>query len=245
MNDARVLDTVRDALRADRIDIYLQPIVSLPQRKHRFYEVFSRVRAADGQQIMPDRYLAIAGREGLIATIDNLLLVRCIQLIRETERRQHAIGFFSNISAATLSDAEFMKHFLKMMAQNQALVPKLVFELGQADLRAGGAVTMGILQQLARLGFHFSMDQVTDLDLDIESLQRHEFRYVKLDRALVLDPALTDRVIDLRRRLGAEGIDLIVEKIETETQLVEILDIGFDFGQGFLFGEPRLSRKPG
>ncbi len=245
MNDALVLEAVRDALKADRIDVYLQPIVSLPQRKHRFYEVFSRVRSADGQQIMPDRYLELAEREGLIATIDNLLLVRCIQLIRETERRQHSIGFFSNISAATLSDSDFMRPFLHMMTQNQALVPKLVFELSQGDLRAGGAVTMGILSQLSRLGFHFSMDQVTSLDIDVELLLRHQFRYVKLDRALVLDPAQARRVKELRRRFAAEGIDLIVEKIETENQLIEVLDTGFDFGQGYLFGEPRLSRKPG
>lgn len=244
MDDAAVLEAVRDALKADRIDVYLQPIVSLPQRKHRFYEVFSRVRAADGQQIMPDRYLGVAEREGLIATIDNLLLVRCVQLIRETERRQHAIGFFANISAATLADAEFMRQFLNMMAQNHALVPKLLFELSQHDLRAGGAVTMGILSQLARLGFRFSMDQVTDLAIDLDRLLRHEFRCIKLDRALVLDPANAERVRELRRRCAAEGVDLIVEKIETENQLVEVLDTGFDFGQGYLFGEPRLSRKP-
>ncbi|HYF87760.1 EAL domain-containing protein [Azospirillum sp.] len=244
MDDAAVLEAVRDALKADRIDVYLQPIVSLPQRKHRFYEVFSRVRSADGQQIMPDRYLDIAEREGLIATIDNLQLVRCVQLIRETERRQHAIGFFANISAATLADAEFMRQFLNMMAQNHALVPKLVFELSQHDLRAGGAVTMGILSQLARLGFRFSMDQVTDLAIDVDRLLRHEFRCIKLDRALVLDPANAERIRDLRRRCAADGIDLIVEKIETENQLVEVLDTGFDFGQGYLFGEPRLSRKP-
>ncbi|PWC82891.1 diguanylate phosphodiesterase [Azospirillum sp. TSH100] len=244
MDDAAVLEAVRDALKADRIDVYLQPIVSLPQRKHRFYEVFSRVRAADGHQIMPDRYLDIAGREGLISTIDNLLLVRCVQLIRETERRQHAIGFFANISAATLADAEFMRQFLNMMAQNHALVPKLLFELSQHDLRAGGAVTMGILSQLARLGFRFSMDQVTDLSIDLDRLLRHEFRCIKLDRALVLDPANAARIRELRHRCAAEGIDLIVEKIETENQLVDVLDTGFDFGQGYLFGEPRLSRKP-
>ncbi|CAO3351359.1 EAL domain-containing protein [Azospirillum palustre] len=244
MDDAAVLEAVRDALKADRIDVYLQPIVSLPQRKHRFYEVFSRVRAADGQQIMPDRYLDIAEREGLIATIDNLQLVRCVQLIRETERRQHAIGFFANISAATLADAEFMRQFLNMMAQNHALVPKLVFELSQHAVSAGGAVTMGILSQLARLGFRFSMDQVTDLAIDLDRLLRHEFRCIKLDRALVLDPANAGRIRELRHRCAAEGIDLIVEKIETENQLVEVLDTGFDFGQGYLFGEPRLSRKP-
>lgn len=245
LDDARMLETVREALRADRIDIYLQPIVSLPQRRHRFYEVFSRVRAGDGATIKPDRYIAIAEREGLIATIDNLLLVRCIQLIRETERRQHQIGFFSNISPATIGDAEFMKQFLEFMAQNQTLVPKLVFELGQDDIKAGQAVTQAILAQLARLGFRFSMDQVSDITaVDVEALARNDFRYLKLDCARLLGKEARPRASELLKRCKEHEVDVIVEKIETENQLIELLDLGVDFGQGYLFGEPRLSRKP-
>ncbi|GAA4250846.1 EAL domain-containing protein [Azospirillum formosense] len=244
MDGAAVLEAVREALAADRIDIHLQPIVSLPQRKHRFFEVFSRVRAADGSLTLPDRYLEIAERAGLMATIDNLLLVRCVQLIRETERRQHAIGFFCNMSAATLSDAAFMRQFLDLLARNQTLVPKLVFELSQQELRAGGTVTMGILSQLSRIGFRFSMDRVSDLDIDVDALLRHEIRYVKLDCGLLLDPVMAPRLEALRRRLDGTGIDLIAEKIETEAQLDAILRNGIDFGQGYLFGEPRLARKP-
>ncbi|MGQ9366642.1 EAL domain-containing protein [Azospirillum sp. ST 5-10] len=246
LDDASVLEAVRDALKADRIDIYLQPVVSLPQRKHRFYEVFSRVRAADGTQIRPDRYIAIAEREGLIATIDNLLLMRCVQLIRETERRQHHIGFFSNISPATLGDGEFMRQFLQYMGQNQTLVPNLVFELGQADLGAGEGATLAILAQLARLGFRFSMDQVQDLGaVDVDSLARRDFRYLKLDCGRLLEPENRGRAPALLRACKQHEIDVIVEKIETENQLIELLDVGVDFGQGYLFGEPRLSRKPG
>jgi cyclic-di-GMP phosphodiesterase, flagellum assembly factor TipF len=241
--EASVLEAVRDALRADRIDIYLQPIVSLPQRKHRFYEVYSRVRAADGVQIMPDRYIELAEREGLIATIDNLLLIRCVQLIRETERRQHAIGFFSNISSATLSDGEFMRQFLHFMEQNRSLVPKLVFEMSQADWSAADAATRAAIGPLARMGFRFSMDQVTDLDVDAEALARADIRYLKVDRAPLVGGG-REKALALRDRLSAHAIDLIVEKIETEAQLTDILDLGLDFGEGYLFGEPRLSRKP-
>ena len=45
--DEKVLDYVRQGLRSDRIDLYLQPIVSLPQRKVRFFECFSRIRVDD------------------------------------------------------------------------------------------------------------------------------------------------------------------------------------------------------
>lgn len=248
LDDAGVLEAVRDALRADRIDVYLQPVVSLPQRKHRGYEVFTRVRSADGAQIMPDRYLDIAEREGLIATIDNLLLIRCVQLIRETERRQHQITFFNNISSATLGDAEFMQDFLYLMQSNPSLVPKLIFELGQEDLRSGPATTLAVLGQVGRLGFRFSLDQIVDADaVDVETLAAAEFRFLKLDAGLLLAPATRDAAWSLLQRCRRHGIDVILEKIETEQQLAALTELGegIDFGQGYLFGEPRLSRKPG
>lgn len=248
LDDAGVLEAVRDALRADRIDVYLQPVVSLPQRKHRGYEVFTRVRAADGGQIMPDRYLDIAEREGLIATIDNLLLIRCVQLIRETERRQHHITFFNNISTATLGDAEFMQDFLYLMKSNPSLVPKLIFELGQEDLSSGPATTLAVLGQVARLGFRFSLDQIVDPDaVDVETLADAEFRFLKLDAGLLLAPATREAALSLMQRCRRHEIDVILEKIETEQQLAALMALGegIDFGQGYLFGEPRLSRKPG
>ncbi|MBO6781710.1 MAG: EAL domain-containing protein, partial [Alphaproteobacteria bacterium] len=49
--DEEILDIVREALRLDRVDVYLQPIVSLPQRKNRFYECYTRIRSEDGRVI--------------------------------------------------------------------------------------------------------------------------------------------------------------------------------------------------
>ena len=57
---AALLDTVRGALAENRIDLYLQPIVSLPQRRTVFYESFSRLRDETGRVMMPSEYLAVA-----------------------------------------------------------------------------------------------------------------------------------------------------------------------------------------
>jgi cyclic-di-GMP phosphodiesterase TipF (flagellum assembly factor) len=43
--------------------------------------------------------------------------------------------------------------------------------------------------------------------------------------------------------LNDNNIDLIVEKLEAETDLIELLDYDIDFGQGYLFGAPRISRE--
>lgn len=241
-----MLDLIRSALTANRVDVLLQPIVSLPQRKHRHYEVFSRIRDQKGDYILPDQYLAVAERAGLIATIDNLLLLRCIQLTRETQRRQQHIGFFSNVSAATLGDREFMTQFLDFMAQNASLTPNLVLEMSQEALTAGGAGTLAVIDGLARMGVRFSMDQVEHLDMDFGELVRHNVRYLKIEASSLLGTVAgaggPQRFRELKRQLDRSGIDLIAEKIETEQQLVEILDLQIDYGQGYLFGEPRLSR---
>ena len=44
---------------------------------------------------------------------------------------------------------------------------------------------------------------------------------------------------DFKKVLERQGIDLVVEKIETDQVLLDILDFHVDFGQGYLFGEPK------
>jgi len=88
---------------------------------------------------------------------------------------------------------------------------------------------------------------VTDLNLDLHRLSAKNFRFVKLDALFLLEKneALFNDVAreDIKKMLDRDGLDLIVEKIEDEAQLVELLDFEIDSGQGYLFGELRLSRS--
>jgi cyclic-di-GMP phosphodiesterase, flagellum assembly factor TipF len=250
LNDAQMLDIVRDGLRNNRVDLFIQPIVSLPQRKHRHYECFSRIRLDENSMVVPEQYLAIAEREGLIAAIDNMLLFRCVQLVRRVQKRktqsgqQH--GIFINISEHTLGDTKFFKDFVSFVAAHRDLAPNLVFEFAQAHVSRHGQAVMFELERLARLGFRFSMDQVTDLNFDVDDLAARHFRYIKIDATRMLEQMNnSERQLDgrvLKQALERSGIDLIVEKIETEQKLIEILDVPVDYGQGYLFGEPRQMR---
>ena len=87
LDDEAILTIIRDGLRRDRVDLVLQPIVSLPQRQRKFFEAFTRIRADDDAIIVPEQYIAIAEREGLITAIDNMLLFRCVQLLRRTQSK--------------------------------------------------------------------------------------------------------------------------------------------------------------
>jgi len=244
---AQILDIVRDGLNRDRVDLYLQPIVSLPQRKRRYFECFSRIRAEDGAIIGPEQYLEIAEQEGLINAIDNMLLFRCVQLVRRTQTRKYNVGFFCNISRHSLGDTAFFRDFIEFMGDNADLAPNLFFEFAQADLAAHDALARDELDRLSDLGFRFSVDQVGDLDLNVTALASRHFGFVKVEAGMLLqkirrEPPEVD-VRDFKALLDQAGIDLIVEKIEGEAELIELLDYNIDYGQGFLFGEPRLARE--
>jgi cyclic-di-GMP phosphodiesterase TipF (flagellum assembly factor) len=237
---------VREGLEGNRVDLVLQPVVSLPQRKLKFYEGFTRIRDADDAVLMPHQYIAIAEREGLISAIDNMLLFRCVQLVRRSQQRNHNIGFFCNISAHSLTDRHFFRNFVEFMADNVALAPNLIFEFAQSTIINRDSEMESHLRHLAAMGFRFSMDQVTGLHLDYGELMRNHFKFVKIDAAVLLselhNPTSSIAVEDIKRIVDRHGIDLIVEKIESEPMLLELLDFRIDYGQGYLFGEPRLSR---
>ena len=101
------------------------------------------------------------------------------------------------------------------------------------------------LDRLARAGIRFSLDNVEDLTVDPAMLAKRNFGFVKVAASLFQDADTEGpwegSLFQLRRRLADHGIVLILEKIETERQLVELLEFNIELGQGFLFGEPRLS----
>ena len=242
-----ILGHIREALEANRVDLYVQPIVSLPQRRTRHYEAFSRLRTNDGRVIAAQQYLEVAKQEGLIGTIDNLLLMRCVQLLRRNEKRQTDVSFFVNISDHTLNDEEFLAQFIEFMVSNPDLASRLIFEIAQQDVLALSKTALDQLGRLGELGFRFSMDQVDTLEIDFRSLAQAHFGFIKVPISLLLTlPGDGDEWVhprSLKAKSAVSEINLVVERIEQESDVIEVLEYGFDYGQGFLFGAPRISRE--
>lgn len=235
------LAAVREALKHDRIDLVLQPIVSLPQRRRRFYECFSRLRDAEGRTLLPKAYITVAERAGLMAAIDNMLLLRCIQLVRRIQKKGERVSFICNLSPNTLKDSEFFGDFVDYLDANLELAPSLIFEISQVDFADLDAQAEDYLERLWQLGAGLSIDGVQDLEFDAAKLAARRVGLIKISADALLDTS-PQHVTALRRSLAQAEIDLIVERIETDAQLVELLELGIDYGQGYLFGEPRPAR---
>jgi cyclic-di-GMP phosphodiesterase TipF (flagellum assembly factor) len=241
----QTLAEIRSAIEAHRVDMHLQPIVTLPQRKVRYYEALTRLRSEDGHMLPPAEFLAPAEAGGLMGRIDHLLLFRCVQVLRRLLLKNREIGLFCNISGATLNDTEYFPQMAQFMEANRVLAPSLMLEFRQSAWRDMGPLELESLASLRELGFRFCMDQVTDLRFEPRDLAERGVRFIKAPASLLLGHGATGGDIhaaDLSDLLHRHGISLIADRIEAENQVVELLDLDLRFGQGFLFSPPRPVR---
>ncbi|MGA8649571.1 MAG: EAL domain-containing protein [Xanthobacteraceae bacterium] len=240
-----VMAAVAGAIEGQKIDLYLQPIVTLPQRKVRYYEAMSRLNAGSGDVVPAAEFLPYAEAGSLLPKLDSLGVLRCVQVVRRLLLKNRDIGLFCNLAVATLTDAGFPQ-LLELIEANRAIAPSLVFEFTQSAVRGMGPIEHESLAALADRGFRFSMDNLADLRVEPRELTARGFRFIKAPASLLLNRVGSAKAnihpADFSDLLGRFGIDLVAERIESESTVVDLLDYDVRFGQGFLFSPPRPVR---
>ncbi len=242
LSDSVVRELVRHTLREGALDVFLQPVVALPQRRARFEEVFGRIRARSDLYLSAARYLDFVRAEKAGAEIDTLVLLRVFERLRDTRHAGADLALMINVSRATLKDKGFMGDLILFLTNYHALARRMVFEMTMVDLLAPDSVLEKVVEGLSKLGCRFSVDHVKTLDLDPQALKLRGAAFVKIDASLLLAEGASrggiGRIVALRRALEEEGIALIATRIETERDLRELLDYAVPLGQGHLFAPP-------
>ncbi len=181
-----------------------------------------------------------------MSVVDNLLLFRCVQVLRRLAAKTREIGIFCNISADTLADVEFFPQFLDYMAANRDLSALIIFEFSQEAVLKAGPAGEKNLARLSEMGFALSMDHVETLALDFVKLKTIGFRHLKV-RATTMVQGMSGAgaavaAEDFKKLLSRHGLNLIAERVEDEKTVLQLLDYAVDYAQGYLFGEPRAVR---
>jgi cyclic-di-GMP phosphodiesterase TipF (flagellum assembly factor) len=242
IGDSEMLEIVSQAIEAGRVDLYLQPTVTLPERRARYFEACTRIRTKTESLIRPRSYLPAAESSGMMPLIDNVLLVKSVQTLRRLGSASRIKGVFCNVSISTLLDPEFFPELVEFMEENSGLSESLIFEVSQQAIAGLGDTEFGALETLAALGYGFSLDHVADFDLDFISLRDRSFRFVKTDAPTFLGGSSRSGRFsagDLKRALDDLDIKLIVEKVADEDTVARLLERGIALAQGDLFGKPR------
>jgi cyclic-di-GMP phosphodiesterase TipF (flagellum assembly factor) len=170
-------------------------------------------------------------------------------------KQDRRIGIFCNISPAALADEHFFPQFLDFMRENRDLAGAVIFEIAQDAFERRTSIEARAMAKLVDLGFRFSIDKVSSIEIDLPDLERAGVRYFKMPARALADQlqregrrpksAITREIAaaDVSAVFSRYGVDLIAERIETEDLVLEVLDLDTPYGQGHLFGAPRAIKE--
>jgi cyclic-di-GMP phosphodiesterase TipF (flagellum assembly factor) len=205
------------AFEADRIELHLQPIVSLPQRKVRFYEALSRLRLSDDTLLVPAEFMPVLDRLGQTAEFDRRAVGRALAIARHLLARGSEAIVSVNLSPRSLEEAGFLRSVGRILDTHPDAVGRIVLELSQRCWRTLDAERAGALAALRDRGVPLALDRATDLRLDPLALADRGVRFVKIPAELMIsaddERGLDIEVADLSSVLRRAGIRLVAVRV--------------------------------
>ena len=226
--------------------VHYQPIVELGTGRVEAVEALVRWLHPSKGTIMPDNFLPIAERTGLIVPIGRLVLreaCRQTAIWRGSIAGMERIGINVNLSTKQVESTELLREVVDALACAGLEPDALTLELTE-DLLVGDTSDVDDrLRAISQYGVRLAIDDFGTGNASLSYLRRFAITELKIDRSYVHglgttgeQPELVQGLMDLGR---AVGLRMIAEGIEERTELRALLEMGCESGQGFLFGRPQ------
>jgi diguanylate cyclase (GGDEF)-like protein/PAS domain S-box-containing protein/excisionase family DNA binding protein len=233
---------LRDALDDDRLVLFAQPVVRLKDLKPVSHEVLVRIRDDDGTHILPSNFVELAESLGMIQEIDMRVVQKLLQFMEENNLQGKKLRYFVNLSRSSISDARWMQRFVDMLRDSAVDHGQLVFEITETAAMSEIDVTLTFIRRLKDMGCRFALDDFGAGFSSFYYLKRFDVDYLKIDgsfiRALAHDEGCRIFVRALNEVARGLNKQVIAEWVETPEALKLLLEMGAQFGQGYLFRKP-------
>lgn len=238
---------ISEALAKGQVEVHLQPIVSLPQRRTRGYEALVRLRLDEKTLLLPSEFLTTVEERGFGPTLDALVLTRALAIARHLGSKPGELFVSCNFSAATWGSSRALAALSRILEKYHDHIGNLVIEVPQRVFRTLEPASLGLLGAMSANGVRFALDHVADLRFDPVSLHDRGVRFVKVSAALLLAEARGGTLADIAAgdiavQLARGSVQLVAEEVEDDPMVADMLDLGIGFGQGVVFSPPRPVR---
>ncbi len=243
ISDFVIRESLHRAIEYSSLDLFMQPVVTLPQRHVDFYEFYGRLRTRPGIYLAAQDYMKMASEEHIISRLDTIFLTNCLKVIEKQRRRvSKPLSYFINIRPYSLRDHDFMHELSRIIAEYKDIAGSLILEMHYNSFVMLSPAEKKIIARLADIGCRFSLDHLNDIPTDFKYLRDNHVSFIKLNAQMIIESGKTEKgfaeILAKKNNLDVNGIDMIIEKIENEHDLIELLDYDIIHGQGFLFGRP-------
>jgi cyclic-di-GMP phosphodiesterase, flagellum assembly factor TipF len=256
---AELKSTLAAALTSDRLELCLQPFVTLPQRKVAGYEAVLRLKGENNELQDAQELRAAAKLAGMDRDLDRILIERTGQVLRVLRARERVVSITCPISGESLMDAPF-RSAVEAVARSEGKLAQNIMLSAPLDdmpkLQAGGDDPLAALR---RTGVVLGVRARSSGGIDAASLEKAGVTEVRMDASVLVGASDRDAAgdihpADVSELLERRGIRLLVTGVDSEDVVRDLLDLSAALAQGGLFGasrpvrpevlQPRAVREP-
>jgi cyclic-di-GMP phosphodiesterase TipF (flagellum assembly factor) len=231
------------ALSEGRVEVHLQPIVQLPQRRTRGYEALVRLRLDEHTLLLPHEFIPVIEERGFGPTLDALVLTRALAIARHLGSKPGELFVSCNFSGATWSSSKALATLSRILEKYREHTGHLIIEMPQRVFRGLDPTSLGLLGAMSANGVRFALDELVDLRLDPVSLFDRGIRFVKAPAALLMEQVDSETAdiapADLSVLLARASIVLVADQVADDPTVADMIDLGVGMGQGPVFSPPR------
>ena len=240
---------LRRAVTNNEIEVYFQPICDLETGVIAGYEALARWRHPRQGLLLPQQFIDLAERIGLIGEIGDIVLAGAARHLGIWQRvaRQDSTFFVSvNVSVTHLMEERFLNR-VQTVVEREALLPStLKIEITESVIMRQPERVLHIMQELHELGVGLACDDFGTGFSSLASLRDLPFDTLKLDRSFIAAEIMDERstviisaIADMAHSLG---MILVAEGIERQEQIDVLSELGCDLGQGYLIGMAQTAK---
>ena len=236
---------MHDALGRDEFRPWYMPVVRLQDRQVAGYEALIRWHRATGVRA-PNEFLRVAEETGFIVDVGERVFQRAVQALLDLPP---SVTMAVNASPTQLLRGDVFFNVRNLLAESGVAPERLIVEITEQSLFDSSKASDANLFRLAELGVGIHVDDfgtgyssITHIrDFPITGLKLDTSFTAGLDRGQTQSIEIAGILGELTHRLGIDGV---AEGVETEQQAARLRELGWECGQGWLFGKPQPEPQP-
>ena len=235
---------LRRALEREEITILYQPIVRLEDRSVAGFEALARWDHPKMGRVSPAEFITIAEEIGLIVDLGLFVLERAARQLgqwQRTVRQRDPIFCSVNVSSRQLLRQDLVHDLRTVIARSGLARGSLKLELTESLVMENPEHAAQMLQRIRELGAGLALDDFGTGHSSLAYLQRFPFDTIKIDQSFVRASNKGQRPVILRSIIAMAhdlGMEVVAEGAETDSDAVELYQLGCEYAQGYVFGEP-------
>jgi EAL domain-containing protein (putative c-di-GMP-specific phosphodiesterase class I)/NO-binding membrane sensor protein with MHYT domain len=237
-----IADQLPTLLQPEQLALHFQPIANL-QRGEVQYEALLRVRSDLLGPLHPEAFLLVCELQGKTPLVDRLILGNAMACaIRWRAQGMEDARFSVNVAPATLLEESFAPWLQAELARHALPGHVLKLELTEHALIASGPRMLASIERLAAIGVGVLMDDFGAGYSSLGTLADLPIAGIKCDRLFMRRLAQDPRRQSLLRHMGMLasefGLSVVVEGVETPSELQSAAACGIPAIQGYVFCRP-------